>query len=151
MGGLQLQVIVEPQEFERLQKLKEWDFVDTFTDAEVARWVPHCHANSSWSHGHPSKACCSWTLLSARPPGALLTARVHKISQDLHLLALYQTPGGAAACRLHMYIDFVVCLGGDGVLLHASYLFKRAIPPVTEAALFGPNGVLPWPRPSVAS
>ncbi|DBB11368.1 TPA: hypothetical protein ACH3X3_006790 [Trebouxia sp. C0006] len=32
--------------------------------------------------------------------------------------------------RLHMYIDFVVCVGGDGVILHASYLFKRAIPPV---------------------
>ena len=40
-----------------------------------------------------------------------------------------------------MYIDFVVCLGGDGVLLHASYLFKRAIPPVTEAAFLGPNRV----------
>ena len=36
-----------------------------------------------------------------------------------------------------MYIDFVVCLGGDGVLLHASYLFKRAIPPVSEAAFLG--------------
>ena len=44
--GLQVQVIVEPQEFERLQKLKEWDFVDTFTEAEVARWVPDCHASS---------------------------------------------------------------------------------------------------------
>ena len=33
-------------------------------------------------------------------------------------------------CRLHLHIDFVVCLGGDGVLLHASALFKRAIPPV---------------------
>ena len=32
--------------------------------------------------------------------------------------------------RLHLHIDFVVCLGGDGVLLHASALFKRAIPPV---------------------
>ncbi|KAK9824097.1 hypothetical protein WJX72_007721 [[Myrmecia] bisecta] len=32
--------------------------------------------------------------------------------------------------RLHTYTDFVVCLGGDGVLLHASYLFKSAIPPV---------------------
>lgn len=32
--------------------------------------------------------------------------------------------------RLHMYIDFVVCVGGDGVILHASYLFRRAIPPV---------------------
>ena len=35
------------------------------------------------------------------------------------------------ACRrLHKAIDFVVCLGGDGVLLHASSLFMRAIPPV---------------------
>jgi len=31
---------------------------------------------------------------------------------------------------LHLHIDFVVCLGGDGVILHASALFKRAIPPV---------------------
>jgi len=31
-----------------------------------------------------------------------------------------------------MYIDFVVCVGGDGVILHASYLFKRAIPPVSN-------------------
>jgi len=37
-------------------------------------------------------------------------------------------PSGAA--RLHKAIDFVVCLGGDGVLLHASSLFRRAIPPV---------------------
>lgn len=32
-----------------------------------------------------------------------------------------------------MAIDFVVCLGGDGVILHASYLFRRAIPPVRVA------------------
>lgn len=32
--------------------------------------------------------------------------------------------------KLHLHIDFVVCLGGDGVILHASALFKRAIPPV---------------------
>ncbi len=34
-----------------------------------------------------------------------------------------------------MYIDFVVCVGGDGVILHASYLFKRAIPPVSNLFL----------------
>lgn len=28
------------------------------------------------------------------------------------------------------YMDFVVCLGGDGVILHASYLFKHHIPPL---------------------
>ena len=27
-------------------------------------------------------------------------------------------------------MDFVVCLGGDGTILHASSLFQRAIPPV---------------------
>ena len=33
-------------------------------------------------------------------------------------------------CRLHQHVDFVVCLGGDGTILHASSLFQRAIPPV---------------------
>jgi len=32
--------------------------------------------------------------------------------------------------RLADYIDFVCCLGGDGVILHASSLFHSAIPPV---------------------
>lgn len=32
--------------------------------------------------------------------------------------------------RLGEYIDFVACLGGDGVILHASHLFKQSIPPV---------------------
>ena len=69
-----------------------------------------------------------------------MMAGAHMTFQDLHSLTPHHTSGGAAAaCRLHMYIDFVVCLGGDGVLLHASYLFKRAIPPVTEAAFLGSN------------
>jgi NAD kinase len=34
--------------------------------------------------------------------------------------------------RLADYVDFVVCLGGDGVILHASSLFKRHIPPVVS-------------------
>lgn len=29
-------------------------------------------------------------------------------------------------------MDFVVCLGGDGTILHASSLFQRAIPPVVS-------------------
>lgn len=32
--------------------------------------------------------------------------------------------------RLAEYVDFVVCLGGDGVILHSSYLFKASMPPV---------------------
>lgn len=29
-------------------------------------------------------------------------------------------------------VDFLVCLGGDGVILHASSLFRRHIPPVVS-------------------
>ncbi|GBF92618.1 ATP-NAD kinase [Raphidocelis subcapitata] len=32
--------------------------------------------------------------------------------------------------RLGDLVDFVVCLGGDGVILHAGALFRRALPPV---------------------
>jgi NAD+ kinase len=32
--------------------------------------------------------------------------------------------------RLHSFVDFVVCLGGDGVILHASCLFGNSMPPV---------------------
>jgi NAD+ kinase len=31
---------------------------------------------------------------------------------------------------LHHDVDFVVCLGGDGLILHVSTLFKTAVPPV---------------------
>lgn len=34
--------------------------------------------------------------------------------------------------NLHERIDFVVCLGGDGVILHASNLFRNAVPPVVS-------------------
>lgn len=33
---------------------------------------------------------------------------------------------------LHERVDFVACLGGDGVILHASNLFKGAVPPVVS-------------------
>ncbi|KAL5192749.1 NAD kinase 2, chloroplastic [Glycine soja] len=35
-------------------------------------------------------------------------------------------------CDLHEKVDFVACLGGDGVILHASNLFRNAIPPVVS-------------------
>ncbi|KAJ7514781.1 hypothetical protein O6H91_23G058800 [Diphasiastrum complanatum] len=34
--------------------------------------------------------------------------------------------------NLHESVDFVVCLGGDGVILHASDLFRTAVPPVVS-------------------
>ncbi len=37
--------------------------------------------------------------------------------------------------QLHTYVDFVTCLGGDGLILHASLLFRRAIPPIISFKL----------------
>lgn len=36
----------------------------------------------------------------------------------------------ASPVSLHEKVDFVVCLGGDGLILHISTLFKTAVPPV---------------------
>jgi len=45
------------------------------------------------------------------------------------------------ARRLHSRVDFVVCLGGDGVILHCSNLFAGPVPPVVAFA-FGSLGFL---------
>jgi NAD kinase len=55
---------------------------------------------------------------SAAPPAARAAPHAHARS--------------VRARRLADLVDFVVCLGGDGVILHASSLFKRAIPPVVS-------------------
>ena len=34
------------------------------------------------------------------------------------------------AARLGHFVDFVVCLGGDGVLLHTAQLFGEHVPPI---------------------
>eukprot|EP00210_Caulerpa_lentillifera_P002614 g2501.t1 len=34
--------------------------------------------------------------------------------------------------RLGEVVDFIVCIGGDGVLLHAAHLFKQAVPPMVS-------------------
>lgn len=34
--------------------------------------------------------------------------------------------------RLGEVVDFIVCIGGDGVLLHAAHLFKQAVPPLVS-------------------
>lgn len=45
-------------------------------------------------------------------------------------LSFVETFTHADLSRLHEFVDFVVCLGGDGVVLHASNLFPKAMPPV---------------------
>ncbi len=36
---------------------------------------------------------------------------------------------------LHTCVDFIVCLGGDGLLLHAASLFGTALPPIISFKL----------------
>ena len=96
-----------------MQAHKDWDFVDTFTEEEKGRYtigvflllLPNkcTPLLTPPSHSCPSTASCAQSTIMTN-------------------ILLW--------CRLAVYIDFVVCVGGDGVILHASYLFKRAIPPV---------------------
>lgn len=54
---------------------------------------------------------------------------------DLQLLkyAIYCLQIQLLQCsNLHERVDFVACLGGDGVILHASNLFRGAVPPVVS-------------------
>lgn len=37
--------------------------------------------------------------------------------------------------ELHSYVDFVVCLGGDGLILHAVHIFGSAVPPIISFRL----------------
>lgn len=45
------------------------------------------------------------------------------------------TWGDKDADSLHQYVDFIVCLGGDGLLLHATHIFGFAIPPIISFKL----------------
>lgn len=62
-------------------------------------------------------------------PAELAPARVALGAASSSYLDTY-TAAAAAAGTLHECVDFVVCMGGDGLVLHASSLFRRAIPPV---------------------
>jgi NAD kinase len=58
--------------------------------------------------------------------GALSTSVYPRNQQSHFYVDVY-------ASRLAEYVDFIVCLGGDGVILHASHLFRHNIPPVSTA------------------
>ena len=66
--------------------------------------------------------------------GLLVLVEPHELG-GLHarrpdLMAGVDTYTADEAVSLADSVDFVVCLGGDGLVLHASSLFQRAIPPV---------------------
>lgn len=52
------------------------------------------------------------------------------LQEELHGWQNLTTYVTEEVSRLHEVVDFVVCLGGDGLVLHASSLFQAAIPPV---------------------
>lgn len=61
-----------------------------------------------------------------------LVESMPKMMQDMPYI---DTWGQADSTHLHQYVDFVVCLGGDGLILHATHLFGYAIPPIISFKL----------------
>ncbi|CAN0928413.1 NAD kinase 2, chloroplastic [Linum grandiflorum] len=57
---------------------------------------------------------------------------VHDIFARMPGFGFIQTFYSQDTSDLHERIDFVACLGGDGVILHASNLFRDAVPPVVS-------------------
>ena len=69
--------------------------------------------------------------------GLLVLVEPHELAPTAESLgpastSFLDTYAPAEAARLHECVDFVVCLGGDGLVLHASSLFASAIPPVVS-------------------
>ncbi|KAL5559679.1 hypothetical protein UlMin_035890 [Ulmus minor] len=62
----------------------------------------------------------------------LVEPDVHDIFARIPGFGFVQTFYSQDTSDLHERVDFVACLGGDGVILHASNLFRDAIPPVVS-------------------
>ncbi|KAL9243656.1 hypothetical protein vseg_017516 [Gypsophila vaccaria] len=62
----------------------------------------------------------------------LVEPDVHDIFARIPGFGFVQTFYGQDSSDLHEKVDFVACLGGDGVILHASNLFRGAVPPVVS-------------------
>lgn len=62
----------------------------------------------------------------------LVEPDVHDIFARIPGFGFVQTFYNHDTSNLHERVDFVACLGGDGVILHASNLFRGAVPPVVS-------------------
>ncbi|KAM3360960.1 hypothetical protein P3S68_015814 [Capsicum galapagoense] len=62
----------------------------------------------------------------------LVEPEVHDIFARIPGFGFVQTFYSQDTSDLHERVDFVACLGGYGVILHASKLFRGAIPPVVS-------------------
>ncbi|KAK7320974.1 hypothetical protein VNO77_30985 [Canavalia gladiata] len=62
----------------------------------------------------------------------LVEPDVHDIFARIPGFGFVQTFYNQDTSDLHEKVDFVACLGGDGVILHASNLFRGAVPPIVS-------------------
>lgn len=62
----------------------------------------------------------------------LVEPDIHDIFARIPGFGFVQTFYSQDTSDLHEKVDFVACLGGDGVILHASNLFRGAVPPVVS-------------------
>ncbi|XP_026445638.1 NAD kinase 2, chloroplastic-like isoform X1 [Papaver somniferum] len=62
----------------------------------------------------------------------LVEPDVHDVFARIPGFGFIQTFYSQDTSDLHERVDFVACLGGDGVILHASNLFRCAVPPVVS-------------------
>ncbi|XP_020584531.1 probable NAD kinase 2, chloroplastic [Phalaenopsis equestris] len=62
----------------------------------------------------------------------LVEPDVHDVFARIPGFGFVQTFYIQDTSNLHERVDFVACLGGDGVILHASNLFRGAVPPVVS-------------------
>ncbi|XP_047270917.1 NAD kinase 2, chloroplastic isoform X2 [Capsicum annuum] len=66
----------------------------------------------------------------AKEMTVLVEPEVHDIFARIPGFGFVQTFYSQDTSDLHERVDFVACLGGDGVILHASNIFRGAVPPV---------------------
>ncbi|KAK2976152.1 hypothetical protein RJ640_012362 [Escallonia rubra] len=62
----------------------------------------------------------------------LVEPEVHDVFARIPGFGFVQTFYSQDTSDLHERVDFVACLGGDGVILHASNLFRDAVPPIVS-------------------
>ncbi|XP_076940444.1 NAD kinase 2, chloroplastic-like [Bidens hawaiensis] len=62
----------------------------------------------------------------------LVEPEVHDVFARMPRFGFVQTFYSQDTSDLHERVDLIACLGGDGVILHASNLFRGAVPPVVS-------------------
>lgn len=67
------------------------------------------------------------------------------VEESTLLPFLHTWSGPHELVDLHLHIDLIVCLGGDGTLLWASNLFKTSVPPVISFSLGSLGFLSPFP------